>query len=394
MAPRSLPPRPDLDHLKKQAKDLLKAHRSAEPEALVRFRESVPRLSEAADTEVLQAKLSLRDAQLVIAREYGFKSWHELKRHVESLQEAPKLVEVSVDAIRISLASSKRVVMLRVKDSSRYLPIWIGPAEADLIAMKLRDITVPRPLTHDLLDSTISDLGAKLTRVVVSELRGDTFYAKIVIETNGDAMEKDCRPSDAIALAVRRKAPIFAAEAVVEKAGFDAKEKPIDKLLTEYGPKAVTGEGNYSQRARAVLSAAREEALRLNHAYIGTEHVLLALVDETGGVAARVLSSLGVGPDAVRTSVESAVGLGDEPITNEIVLTPRAKRAITLAEGEAQRLNHRYVGTEHLLIGLLLEREGAAAVVLESLHIEMEAVRAETMRIQRGGLYPGSPSPG
>ena len=350
----------------------------------------MPRLSEAAGTEVPQAKVSLRDAQRVIVREYGFKSWQELKRYVESLHQGPRLVEVSVDGIRTSMVNTKRVVMLRVKDSSRYLPIWIGPAEADLIALKLRDITVPRPLTHDLLDSTISDLGAKVTRVVVSDLRDDTFCAKIVLETNGDTVEKDCRPSDAIALAVRRKAPIFAAEAVVEKAEFDAKEKPIDRILTEYGPKAVTGEGYYSQRAQAVLSSAREEALRHNHGYIGTEHILLALVNETGGVAA----SLGVGRAAVRTSVESAVEPGDEPITRESALTPRAERAIALAEGEAERLNHRYVGTEHLLFGLLREQESVASSILKSLGVELPAVLAETLRILRGGLYPGSPSPG
>ena len=137
----------------------------------------------------------------------------------------------------------------------------------------------------------------------------------------------------------------------------------------------------FSERARRVLSLAQEEAQRFNHNYIGTEHILLGLVRETEGVAARVLSSLGVDLDKVRSAVEFIIGRGDKPAQGEIGLTPRAKKVVELAVDEARRMNHTYIGTEHLLIGLLREGEGVAAGVLESLGITLDKIRAETHRI-------------
>lgn len=127
--------------------------------------------------------------------------------------------EMSIDSIRVSLTNYQRVVILKVKDSDRYLPIWIGATEADAIALKLQDMNVPRPLTHDLLGSVISSLGAQVSHILVSDLSDDTFYAKIVLEFDGGQVEIDSRPSDAIALAVRADAPIFAEDAVIEKVG-------------------------------------------------------------------------------------------------------------------------------------------------------------------------------
>ena len=138
----------------------------------------------------------------------------------------------------------------------------------------------------------------------------------------------------------------------------------------------------FSERARRVLSLAQEEAQRFNHNYIGTEHVLLGLVRETDGVAARVLSSLSVELTKVRAAVEFIIGRGEQrPSPSEIGLTPRAKKVIELAVDEARRLNHHYIGTEHLLIGLLREGEGVAAGVLESLGVSLDKVRSETSRI-------------
>lgn len=140
------------------------------------------------------------------------------------------MLEAVIDSIRVSLMNYQRVVILRVKDSDKYLPIWIGPSEADAIALKLQDVSVPRPLTHDLLGSVIVALGASVNHIVVSELSNDTFYAKIVLHLNGTTMEVDSRPSDAIALAVRSHAPIYVENAVLDKAGvqLDAETgKPI-----------------------------------------------------------------------------------------------------------------------------------------------------------------------
>ena len=128
----------------------------------------------------------------------------------------------------------------------------------------------------------------------------------------------------------------------------------------------------FSERARRVLSLAQEEAQRFNHNYIGTEHILLGLVRETEGVAARVLSGLSVDLTKVRSAVEFIIGRGERPAQGEIGLTPRAKKVVELAVDEARRMNHTYIGTEHLLIGLLREGEGVAAGVLESLGVNLE----------------------
>jgi ATP-dependent Clp protease ATP-binding subunit ClpC len=137
----------------------------------------------------------------------------------------------------------------------------------------------------------------------------------------------------------------------------------------------------FTERARKVLTLAQEEATRFNHNYIGTEHLLLGLVREGEGVAAKVLSNLGVELNRVRSAVEFIIGRGDRPTVGEIGLTPRAKKVIELAVDEARRLGHHYIGTEHLLLGLVREGEGIAAGVLESLGVNLEKVRTQTIQV-------------
>lgn len=129
------------------------------------------------------------------------------------------------------------------------------------------------------------------------------------------------------------------------------------------------------------MSLAQEEAQRFQHNYIGTEHLLLGLVREGEGVAAKVLSNLGVELNKVRSAVEFIIGRGDRIVLGEIGLTPRAKKVIELAVDEARRLNHHYIGTEHLLLGLVREGEGIAAGVLESLGVNLEKVRTQTIQV-------------
>jgi bifunctional DNase/RNase len=129
------------------------------------------------------------------------------------------MIEMVIDSIRVSLMNYQRVVILKEKAAERYLPIWIGPAEADAIAVKLQGVTVPRPLTHDLLYSIIDALGATINFILLSDLKNDTFYAKIVFNVNGKEVEVDSRPSDALALAVRAGVPIYVEESVLDKAG-------------------------------------------------------------------------------------------------------------------------------------------------------------------------------
>jgi ATP-dependent Clp protease ATP-binding subunit ClpC len=146
----------------------------------------------------------------------------------------------------------------------------------------------------------------------------------------------------------------------------------------------------FTERARRVLTLAQEEAQRFNHNYIGTEHLLLGLVREGDGVAAKVLANLGIELNKVRSAVEFIIGRGERTTMGEIGLTPRAKKVIELAVDEARRLNHHYIGTEHLLLGLVREGEGIAAGVLESLGVNLERVRAETTRILSQTTPPGA----
>ena len=140
------------------------------------------------------------------------------------------MIEMNIDSIRVSMMNYQRVVILKEKDAGRFLPIWVGPAEADAIAIKLQGVNPPRPLTHDLLRSAITTLGASVNSIIITDLHNDTFYAKIVLDSNGNLMEIDSRPSDAMALALRVDAPIYAEELVLDKAGIlidDKTGKPI-----------------------------------------------------------------------------------------------------------------------------------------------------------------------
>ncbi len=145
----------------------------------------------------------------------------------------------------------------------------------------------------------------------------------------------------------------------------------------------------FTERARTVLSLAQEEAQRFNHSYVGTEHLLLGLVREGDGVAAKVLSNLGVHLASVRAEVEHTVGRGDHIVLGDIGLTPRAKKVVELAVDEARRLNHNYIGTEHLLLGLVREGEGIAAGVLQNLGVNLENLRQATIQVlSRSGTPP------
>jgi bifunctional DNase/RNase len=129
------------------------------------------------------------------------------------------MIESVVESIRVSLVTNQRVVILKELEGERYLPIWIGPFEAEAIAMELQGVEAARPLPYDIMKTIIGDLGGRVRRILVTTLRDDVFFATIVIEAAGRQVEVDSRPSDAIALAVRTKVPIFVDESVMESAG-------------------------------------------------------------------------------------------------------------------------------------------------------------------------------
>jgi uncharacterized protein len=140
-------------------------------------------------------------------------------------QEIQLMIEVTIDSIRVSLMSQHRIVVLKEESGSRFLPIWIGPFEADAITLQLQGIDAPRPLTHDLLKTVIETLGGEVLHILISGLEKNTYYARVVLDVDGDTVEIDSRPSDAIALGVRVSAPIYVAEEVMDQAGLQPEEE-------------------------------------------------------------------------------------------------------------------------------------------------------------------------
>ncbi len=140
------------------------------------------------------------------------------------------MIELTIESIRVSLRNYQRVLILRQKDADRYLPIWIGPSEADAIAMRLQEVSVARPLTHDLITNLVDQLGGVVRSVIVNDLANDTFFARIHVEHNGQVLEVDSRPSDAIAIAVRARVPIYVDESVFSRAGvlLNAEGQPLE----------------------------------------------------------------------------------------------------------------------------------------------------------------------
>jgi bifunctional DNase/RNase len=144
------------------------------------------------------------------------------------------MIRVNVDSIRVSLLTQHRVIVLREIDSRRYLPIWIGPFEAEAIATAIQGHEPARPMTHDLLKSVITDLGGTINHIVVNDIQDQTFYARIVIDVQGTNIDVDARPSDAIALAVRSDIPIFVDAHVIDQVGvyFDDDDQTLADQTT------------------------------------------------------------------------------------------------------------------------------------------------------------------
>jgi hypothetical protein len=137
-------------------------------------------------------------------------------------------IEMAIDSIRVSLANQQHVVILHERKTNRYLPIWVGPEQADSISMKLQNVNVPRPITHDMTCSIIMAMGGRVKSAVINRIESDTIYARLIIKTFWGKKEIDCRPSDAIAMAVRQHVPIFANDRVLKIAGItltDGEEK-------------------------------------------------------------------------------------------------------------------------------------------------------------------------
>ena len=237
-------------------------------------------------------------------------------------------IEMVFDSIRVSLMNYQRVVITKEKNGKRYIPIWIGPAEADAIAVKMQNVSLPRPLTHDFLYAIINGLKATVKRaVIISDLKNDCYYAKVVLSVDDEQIEIDCRPSDALALALRAGVPIFADDKkVLDKAGVLLDEKDeAQGLVAESGQKPSKFE-QFSELAQDVLTLGEKEAKRLNHSFIGTGHLLLALVKGTPNYANEVLRNLGIKLAKIPAEIEKEIDANLRIESTETGLTPEVKK--------------------------------------------------------------------
>ncbi|MEP7060536.1 MAG: bifunctional nuclease family protein [Actinomycetota bacterium] len=157
------------------------------------------------------------------------------------------MIEMEITGVRVELPTNQPIVLLRERGGERYLPIWIGAAEAAAIALSLQGVVTPRPMTHDLMQNILEDLQVNVHRIVVTELRDSTFFASIQLQRNGDSYEISSRPSDAIALAVRMAIPVFAEEGVLEEASIlipgdeDEEVEKFREFLDNVSPEDFAG---------------------------------------------------------------------------------------------------------------------------------------------------------
>src|ERR671922_2455201 len=151
-------------------------------------------------------------------------------------QNGSLVYEMVIYGVSFDLVGKQPIVLLKTADGNKFLPIWIGHAEAAAILMKLQGASTPRPMTHDLMADMLEQLDAEVTRITVTELRDNTFYASITVQQNGSELEIDSRPSDAITIAVRSEAPIFAAERVIEESAieFEGEEVNEEEIVDEF----------------------------------------------------------------------------------------------------------------------------------------------------------------
>ena len=300
-------------------------------------------------------------------------------------------IEMEIDSVRVSMMNYQHVIILKEKNANRYLPIWIGPYDADAISIKLQNVHLARPMAHDFICSTISTLGGTVKEVIIDKLEGDTFHAKMIVIVNKKEKTIDCRPSDALATAIRLGVPIFASDKVMNRAGklFDPKthkpieEPSVEKSMSKEKPETEPSRFKvFSDSAQNVLNSSEKEAKRLNHNFIGTGHLLLALMKEDN-MATEVLKKLGVNLDNIQAELEMSIGQSNLE-GEEAGLTTAVKRTITLSAEEAKQLGSDKIKPEHILIGLSRQNEGLATNLLKKLGITTERIYVELIRLYSG----------
>jgi len=286
-------------------------------------------------------------------------------------------IEMVIDSIRVSLMNNQRVVILKEKEGARYLPIWIGPAEADAIAVKIEGVTLPRPLTHDFACVAIDALGGSIQSAIINKLEDDTFYAKVVLQANKEQKEIDCRPSDALAMAVRGDVPIFADEEVLKKASIVLPEvEPIGQRVDKEHLDI------FSKVAQDILAASETEARHMHNDYISTGHLLIALAKKKN-TASNIMKKAGANLGRIQKDLKALLKKEHAVEGGGVGLTPAVKEAIQISIDEAKKLGSEEVLSEHVLLGLMRANDGIAANQLRNLGITPEIVYAEIIRLHK-----------
>jgi bifunctional DNase/RNase len=278
-----------------------------------------------------------------------------------------------LDSVRVSLMNYQRVVILKDKLSDRYINIWIGPAEADAIAVKLQNINIQYPLTHDTLCNIVNTTGCKFESTVISELKDDVFISKLVLTCDENTFEINCRTSDALAVAIRANIPIF-----IE-----------DKLLKIYGTHfeifnetvVPSSLDRFSEPTQDLMVKTEEEAKCLNSSYIGTGHILLAISKKVPTAAYEVLSNLGIELPIFSNTIKKHIVDQSDMESAESGLTAYAQKAIELSKEEAIKLGSNHIHPEHILLGLVRQNDGVAAKILKENNIDTEKIYIELIRI-------------
>lgn len=290
-------------------------------------------------------------------------------------------IEMIIDDIRVSQMNNQRVVILKEKKGARYLPIWTGQTQADAIAVKMQNVPLERPLTHDLLCAAINTLGASVQSVNIAGLKKDTYLAFMVLGTGEEEKQVylDCVPSDALAVAVRENVPIFAEEEVLKKAGIlmgKKTGKPSGPSSEGVPATQAAGDENVdilSDSVEDILAESEAEAKRMNYSYVCTGHVLMALSKRTS-TATKVMEDAGVRVGRIQIDIQ-ALMKGEQDIEGGGVgLTPPVKEAIKVSIAETKRLGSGKVFPEQLLLGLVRASGGIAANQLKNLGITPETV--------------------
>ena len=378
MSSFSLPCPPSLEQIKKQAKDLLRAYRAGCPEALARFRKALPRLSSASNDQIVRLTLSLRDAQRVLALEYGFTTWSEVKTHILE-RSYPRMIQMTIDKIRIRPSVQTNVLILMTKGQDRCLPLWIGPTEANAIALGLRNQELPRPLTHDLMDSLIGDLGGRVERVVIKDIKDGTFLANVMMKSGETTLERDARPSDAIALAVRNNAPIFVEQPVLDRVGVGVNPHTSRPEHTDFDLSSFSLDylqQLLSEEAREVLEQAAIQPRSLGRDAPDPEDVLLALLRKPECTGTRVMAGLGVDIQSAKKRLEAYVSTGAQASDVTSQSDELVRLLLLSAKSEAANCFDVLIETEHLLLACLQSESRVITQIANCHDIGIEKARA------------------